>query len=349
MLGAAGAGRWAGLLPPVMLLLPAALLAGAAAASTNSVKLSNGVELPLLIFGTPSCGGSSANKCSAGTADAVAAALPLGFSGIDTAAHYNNQAGVAEGLRRSGVARSSVFIGSKVEACNNSFVRLGHCYADTKKIFMQNLAELNTSQVDLMLLHAPTSTGGGSIVYPGFSGSPPCDCSAAQACSAMQEQWSAFEELYKAGKARAIGVSNYCPACLDCLAKNSSVTPMVNQIRIHVGMDALVRPAALPAECLKRGIVPQAYSPLGSGSSLVLGAAALKSVGHTHGVSTATVALRWLAQHGIPSITSASASQTGYMKEDLAIFNWTLSDEELKHLDAGTFANETTMKDMCTM
>jgi diketogulonate reductase-like aldo/keto reductase len=114
-------------------------------------------------------------------------------------------------------------------------------------------------------------------------------------------------------------------------------------------MDALVRPGALPEECRKRGIVPQAYSPLGSGSSLVLGAAALKSVGAAHGVSTATVALRWLAQHKIPSITSASASQTEYMKEDLAIFNWTLSDTELKTLDASTFANETTVKDMCTM
>ena len=125
-------------------VLPGGVIAGTASAA-NTVKLSNGVELPLLLFGTPSCGTRSG--CSAGAGDAVAEAIPLGFQGVDTAAHYNNQAGVADGIRRSGAARGSVFIGSKVEACNNTFVRLGHCYEDTKKVFLQNLEELNTSQV----------------------------------------------------------------------------------------------------------------------------------------------------------------------------------------------------------
>jgi 2,5-diketo-D-gluconate reductase A len=313
----------------------------------NAVKLSNGVEMPLIIFGTPSCGTQAG--CVAGTADAVAVALPLGFTGIDTAAHYMNQRGVAKGIVRSGLPRDAVFIESKVEACNNSFVRLGHCAADTHRVFLQNLEQLNVSAVDLMLLHAPTSTGGGSIVYPGFSGSPPCDCRSAAACAAMQQQWGAMEQLYRAGKAKAIGVSNYCPACLDCLAKTSTVTPMVNQIRIHAGMDALARPGALPAECWKRGITPQAYSPLGSGSSAVLSAPQLKAIGAVHGVSTAQVALRWLAQHGVPSVTAASASEASYMKEDLNIFNWTLSAAEMAALDHATFANETTVKTMCLM
>ena len=92
-------------------------------------------------------------------------------------------------------------------------------------------------------------------------------------------------------------------------------------------MDALspIRPEALPRQCLSRKIVPQAYSPLGGGSSNVLGAALMKQIADAHGVSTAQVALRWLIQQGIPAITAAMASQTAYMKEDLAIFNWTLS------------------------
>ena len=88
---------------------------------------------------------------------------------------------------------------------------------------------------------------------------------------------------------------------------------------IHAGMDALspMRPEALPRQCLSRKV--------GGGSSNVLGAALMKQIADAHGVSTAQVALRWLTQQGIPAITAATASQTAYMKEDLAIFNWTLS------------------------
>jgi 2,5-diketo-D-gluconate reductase A len=333
----------------------AAAASGSGSSSTPTVTLSNGVEMPLLLFGTPSClygkapGTPADPACVQGAEDAVALALPLGFVGIDTAAHYGNQAGVAKGIARAGVARADVWITSKIEACNNSFVRLGHCANDTRAVFEKNLASLASDKIDLMLLHAPTSTGGmGGSVYPNLGHTPPCDCAAADACEAMQQQWAVLEELYTAGKARAIGVSNYCVACLDCLAKTSTVTPHVNQIRIHAGMDALTRPEALPQQCLARKIVPQAYSPLGGGSANVLGDALLKEIGVAHGgVSTAQVALRWLTQKHVPAITSAKASQTAYMKEDLAIFNWTLTAAEVSRIDAASFANETTQKGMC--
>ena len=166
-------------------------------------------------------------------------------------------------------------------------------------------------------------------------------------CEAMQQQWGAMEALYSEGKAKAIGVSNYCPACLDCLAETSKVTPMVNQILMHVGMRALGNASALPAECTRRGIVAQAYSPLGSGSSKVLDAALTKKIGAAHDVSSAQVALRWLVQSGYPAITAASSKQAAYMREDVAIFNWTLTSSEMAELKVATFADESPVKMMC--
>lgn len=315
---------------------------------TPTITLSNGIAMPMLMLGTPSCRKGDA-ECVNGTVDAITVGLPLGFAGIDTANHYNNQVGVGEGIRRSGVLRESIFVSSKVEACNNSYARLGHCAEDTRALFMQNLDELNLSYVDLMLLHSPTSTLGGDHVYPGPDfGAPSCDCKAPAACQAMQEQWQTLEGLYKEGRARAIGVSNYCLACLDCLVLgNATVTPMVNQIRLHAGMDVFSRSDSLPSACVARGIVPQAYSSLGSGASSVLHSNLTKAIGLAHGVSPAQVALRWLQDHSISSVTAVSAAHPQYMLEDLAIFNWTLTIDERARVDIATFANEDPVKNMC--
>ena len=100
----------------------------------------------------------------------------------------------------------NVWVTSKIEACNNSYARLAHCANDTRAIFDQNLKFLAADSVDLMLLHAPTSTGGaGGSVYPNLGHTPPCDCSATDACVAMQQQWGVLEEMYTLGKTRAIG------------------------------------------------------------------------------------------------------------------------------------------------
>lgn len=309
------------------------------------IVLRNGVQMPMLLFGTPSCGSSAA--CKTGAQAAASEALDVGFAGIDTANHYETQAAVRAAVAASSRPSSAVWITTKIEACNNSFVRLGHCNSDTKAVFEQNLAELGVNATDLTLLHAPTSTGGGSIVYPGFSGSPSCDCAAPAACAAMQQQWAALEEMYRANKSRAIGVSNYCPACLECIAKTATIAPHVNQLLIHVGMGP--DPKGLLSYCTSRGIAPQAYSPLGTGSAAVLKANITNSIGKEHGVSSAQVALRWLAQHKIPMVTSASADQVAYMEEDIAIFNWTLTNHDMAALDAATFSLPATspVKFMC--
>ena len=311
--------------------------------SMPTITLRNGVKMPMLLFGTPNCKLGD-DACHAEVAAEINLALPIGFDGIDTADHYHNELGIAQ----SDLHGSSAWVTSKVEACNNSYVKLGSCAADTRAVFMRNLAQLNASSVSLMLLHAPTATRGGSHVYPGPQfDAPVCNCSARAACEAMQQQWGAMEALYSEGKAKAIGVSNYCPACLDCLAETSKVTPMVNQILMHVGMRALGNASALPAECTRRGIVAQAYSPLGSGSSKVLDAALTKKIGAAHDVSSAQVALRWLIQSGYPAITAASSKQAAYMREDVAIFNWTLTSSEMAELKVATFADESPVKMMC--
>jgi len=328
----------------------AALLASllhAAAAEVPTLRLSNGVAMPQLLFGTPSCGAPTPSQsCVDETRDSVAAALRCGFPGADTAHHYGNQLGVAAGIAQAG--HKLAWVSSKVEACNNSFVRLGHCGEDTRARFMDDLHQLNASSVDLMLLHAPTATTGGSHVYPGPEfGSIPCNCSEQQACEAMQEQWAVLEDLYKQGKARAIGVSNYCVACLDCLAKTSTIQPMVNQIRLHVGMDIFERPDPVVKACQERNIALQAYSPLGSGSSAVINNNLTNAVGRAHGVSSAQVALRWLASHAVGIVTRTKAQQVQYMRQDLAIFNWTLTTDEMMRLDTATFANGSAAKTMC--
>eukprot|EP00729_Bicosta_minor_P002512 gene2512-12872_t len=319
-----------------MLLVLLHLVSGLA--SPPTVRLANGLHMPAIHFGTPSCGSSSV--CSQNGGVAVSQALPLGFTAIDTAHHYMCQTGVAAGIAKSGIARDALWITTKVEACNNTFVRLGHCADDTMARFEDDLHQLDTSYVDLMLLHAPTSTGGGSKVYPGPAfGEAPCDCNSPAACAPMQQQWAVLEEMYKANKTRAIGVSNYCKACLDCIAKTGRIVPHVNQIQLHVGMGG-PNPGDLPAEC--------------SGSMAVLGNPDVVQIGKQHGVSSAQVALRWLYQHSVPMVTAASANQTEYMAEDLAIFDWTLSDAEMAQLDTIKFANESAanqspVKAMCNV
>jgi len=114
-------------------------------------------------------------------------------------------------------------------------------------------------------------------------------------------------------------------------------------------MDVLApnRPNSLVRECLRRKVLPQAYSPLGGGGGTVLGNAMLKAIGAAHKKSTAQVAIRWLLQAGIPAITACSATQQSYMKEDLGVFDWKLTAVEMKTLGTASFANETTNKKMC--
>lgn len=240
----------------------------------------------------------------------VAAALHVGFTHIDTANDYNNQRGVGAALDKV-KNRSSYFLTTKVPAQ----ISARSAYAKTLADLGDNLDQLGLAFVDLVLVHFPPP---GNVLF----------------CAAMQEQWRALEAFYHAGKARSIGVSNYCESSLDCILSNASVVPAVNQIKYHVGMSA--DPRGIKSYCDEKGIVTQAYSPLGDGTTELISGPLVDGIGKAHGKTGAQVSLRWIYRHGVPlSTKSTSATHLG---EDLDALSdsWELTDAEMTTLDGAT-------------
>merc|ERR1712226_873297 len=135
-----------------------------------------------------------------------------------------------------------------------------------------------------------------------------------------------------AGKAKAIGVSNYCVSSLKCIAQTATVTPAVNQVKFHVGMGT--DPTGLKSYCDSKGIHVQAYSPLGDGTSELITGPLVTSIGKAHNMTGAQVSLRWLIETGVPLTTKST--KESHLKEDLAIFNFTLAATEKAKLDGAT-------------
>lgn len=273
-----------------------------------TITLNNGVVMPQMALGVWQYDNVTAEG-------AIALAFDAGFRQIDTAEMYGNQVGVGKAVAKliaGGMKRSDIFVTTKTLPCKLGTPAL--CEAQTMKDIEGDLTAMNLDYVDLILLHAP-STG----VHTG-----PCNPAA---CAINAAQWNAYNTVYKAGKAKAIGVSNYCKSCLECLG---STVPAVNQVQVHVGMGP--DPTGLVTYAKSKGIVTQAYSPLGNGK--LPGDAALGKVGKAHGKSGAQVALKWLIQHGMSVSTKANSS--AYLAEDIDLFDWSLSNTEMAGLDENT-------------
>jgi len=148
--------------------------------------------------------------------------------------------------------RAKVFLQTKVPGCatDPSSLNPFRCYNDTWKILRENLEQLNTSHVDLVMLHYPPAPTWIFRSCGNLTGS----------CEMVRAQWKAMQEFYNAGGARAIGVSNYCPSCFECLA-DAETFPMVNQLRFHIGMGP--DPEGYVSYCKAHGCVMQVYGPLG--------------------------------------------------------------------------------------
>jgi len=191
-------------------------------------KLSNGVEIPGIGFGTW--------QLTERVEEVIHMALKAGYTHIDTAAAYKNERQIAEAIQTAGVARETLFLTTKVWASDRG-------YEKTKAAVQQSLENLQTSYIDLMLIHWPAKTG-----HPGWE-------------EENAGSWRALEEFYKAGTIRAIGVSNFMVHHLQSLMKTAEVVPMVNQIEYH--------PGYLQNEvtdfCKEHGILVEAWSPIGSG------------------------------------------------------------------------------------
>merc|ERR1712032_573438 len=168
-----------------------------------------------------------------------------------------------------------------------------------------------------MMLHGPSRPFG----FQGPCGHPDLNLA----------QWRAYSDMYKAGKAKAIGVSNYCQSCLEPLiADLDTPVPAVDQLQFHIGMGP--DPEGLPSYLQEHGIELQAYSPLAIGS-LVKNTDTV-TIGSVHNRSGAQTALRWITQHGAHFVTSASSVK--HLAEDADTFGWDLSDSELAQLDSLT-------------
>jgi len=232
----------------------------------------------------------------------VRQALKAGFNHIDTAMNYGNQDGVGKAL--VGVDRKSYFLTTKVPPVPNA-----SAYNLTKSLLQLDLSLLQLDHVDLMLLHGPTKD-----------------------CNTTQAQWKAMEEFYKKGYAKAIGVSNFCLSSFACINKTATIVPAVNQIQFHVGMGP--DPLSLISYGHAHGVVTQAYSPLGDGKMDLINGTLVTGIGEAHKMSGPQVALRWLIEKNVTFTTKTTKEK--HMEEDLAIFGFKLTADEIKKLDNAT-------------
>jgi len=243
-------------------------------------------------------------------------ALAAGFSHIDTAFIYLNFPGVAAAIKD--VNRSSLFITSKVPGCGAGPPFMPPpCYDNTLNDTDAVLAGLQTTYVDLMLLHMP----------------PPLGCNVSIGCKQAQDQWRALEDIYiTTHKLRAIGVSSYCQNCLECIAQTARITPMANQVDYHVGMGA--DPIELISYCDKHKIVIEAFSPLAEGAVLqnfTVG----QEIAQRLNVSSAQVALGWLAQRQRVVVTT-STNNSAHLVEDRDLWGFSLTSQDFAAIDALT-------------
>lgn len=200
------------------------------------------------------------------------------------------------------------------------------CYAGTKKDLETDLKLLNLSYVDLVIVHFPPISSMITRSCNNWSGG----------CQMVRAQWKAMTEFYTEGKARAIGVSNYCPSCYECLEAMDNLTmPMVNQVQFHLVMGT--DPSGFVSYHRAKGIQLQAYSVLANSvthhaSSEIVSGNLTTSIGKAHNKSAVQVALKWVVSQGIPAVTKSS--NFDHLQQDLDLFSWNFTTQEKQLLDA---------------
>ena len=261
----------------------------------ETFALSNGVTIPKLGLGTWRIE-------DAAVAQVVRNAADIGYRHIDTAQAYENEHGVGEGLRASGVARTELFVTTKLVAeCKT--------YAEAKKRIDGSLSALGLDYIDQMLIHSPQPWSefreGGHFREGNL------------------EAWRALEEAYGAGKLRAIGVSNFERVDLDNLFDNGSVAPMVNQILAHVGNT----PFDLIDYSRSKGMLVEAYSPVAHGA--VLKNAALAELADKYAVGIPQLCIRYCLQLGL--LPLPKTVNTDHMRSNIAV-DFVISDADIATL-----------------
>ena len=252
------------------------------------VSLNNGVKMPKVGYGVFQVAGEECERC-------VLDALDVGYRAIDTAQSYGNEAAVGSALHKSGLAREEVFLTTKIWMSNAS-------YEKARASIDKSLRNLQTDYIDLMLIHQP---------FGDYYGA-----------------YRAMEEAYRAGKLRAIGVSNFYPDRLIDLCQFAEMTPAVNQVETHV-----YQQQKTAHEYMKKyGVQHEAWGPFAEGKKSCFTNPVLTGIGAKHGKSAAQVALRFLIQSDVVVIPKSIHRER--MEENLDIFDFALSGEEIDTIRA---------------
>lgn len=256
---------------------------------TNSldIRLNDGHTIPQLGLGTY-------KMDPAATAELVAQAIDIGYRHIDTATLYNNETGVGEGLRRSGIDRDEVFITTKVWLDMQG-------YDATLRAFDESLERLGLDEVDLYLIHWP-----------------------APALDLYLETWDALERLHDEGRARSIGVANFKTHHLERLIKEADVVPAVNQVELH---PAFQQPE-LRHFHMQHGIATEAWAPLRRGDALAK--PLVQELAEKYGRTPAQIVLRWHLEIG--NIAIPKSSHPERMRENLGAAKFALDADDLARL-----------------
>ncbi len=252
------------------------------------VKLSNGLKMPALGYGVYQVTKDECERC-------VIDALDAGYRSIDTAQSYFNEEEVGSAIKKSGVPREDIFLTTKVWVEH-------YGYENTKASVLESMRKLQTDYIDLMLLHQPFSDYYGA--------------------------WRALEELYKEGKIKAIGVSNFYPDRLVDIASFAEICPMVNQVETHIFNQQIEAKKWMD----KYNVQIEAWAPFGEGRKGTFDNEVIMNIAKKYNKSTAQVMLRWNIQRGVVVLPKSTHKER--MIENINVFDFTLSDEDMAAITA---------------
>lgn len=258
--------------------------------------LANGVTIPKLGLGTWFISDDQ-------VADAVHNAVKLGYRHIDTAQAYENERGVGEGIRTCGVAREELFVTTKLAAEVKT-------YEEATAAINGSLEKMGLDCIDMMLIHSPQ---------------PWTDFRGGDYAEGNREAWRALEDAYKAGKLRAIGVSNFKEKDLENVLSSCEIAPMVNQLLVHIGNT----PLALIDYCRQRNILVEAYSPVAHGE--ILKHAEVTAMANKYRVSVPQLCIRYDLQLGALPLPKTANPEHMRINADL---DFVISEQDMAELKA---------------
>lgn len=257
--------------------------------SKNSIKLNNGNYIPSIGFGTSLITG---DECI----QVIKKAIEVGYRHIDTASAYKNELEIGYAIKKSNVNREELFITSKVWKDSMG-------YENTLKSFDTTLKNLNVQYVDLFLIHWPKNNDDKLNI----------------------ETWKALEKIYKEGKAKNIGVSNFLKQHLEIILNNCNIIPTVNQIEFHPG---LIRKETIDF-CKENNIVLEAWAPLGKGK--MLNSETLINIAKKYNKSVAQLCLKWCLQNEVIPLPKSEKEER--MRQNLELFDFEISEEDMNTIN----------------